>query len=137
MKYEVIIIEKLEYELLKRIVSMAQYYKDSTYRASIEKLKNELDLAKIVTEKNMPDDVVRFNSKVEIATPFGVNRTYQIVTPDHSNIKENKISILAPMGLALFGYAQGDNVEWEFPTGKNSIDIIKVEKMAREKLMQK
>ena len=116
---------------------MAQYYKDDSYRASIEKLKNELDLAKIVSEKNMPEDVVRFNSKVEIATPFGVNRTYQIVTPDRSNIKENKISILAPMGLALFGYAQGDEVEWEFPTGKNLINIIEVEQMKREVKMQK
>ncbi|MBI6117875.1 GreA/GreB family elongation factor [Salegentibacter maritimus] len=132
MKYDVIIIEKVEYELLKRIVSMAHYYKDSTYRASIEKLKNELELAKIVSEKNMPKDVVRFNSKVEIATPFSVNKTYQIVTPDQSNIKENKISILAPMGLALFGYAEGDEVEWEFPTGKNSIKIIGVEQIPKE-----
>ena len=137
MKYDVIIIEKVEYELLKRIVSMAQYYKDDSYRASIEKLKNELDLAKIVSEQNMPEDVVRLNSKVEIATPFGVNRTYQIVTPDRSNIKENKISILAPMGLALFGYAQGDEVEWEFPTGKNLINIIKVDQIVREIKMQK
>ncbi|MBE7641539.1 transcription elongation factor GreAB [Salegentibacter sp. BLCTC] len=132
MKYDVIIIEKVEYELLKRIVSMAHYYKDSTYRASIEKLKNELELAKIVSEKNMPKDVVRFNSKVEIATPFSVNKTYQIVTPDQSNIKENKVSILAPMGLALFGYAEGDEVEWEFPTGKNSIKIIGVEQIPKE-----
>jgi len=132
MKYDVIIIEKLEYELLKRIVSMAQYYKDSTYRASIEKLKNELDLAKIVNEEDMPDDVVRFNSKVGIATPFSVSRTYQIVTPDQSNIKENKISILAPMGLALFGYAQGDEVEWEFPTGKNAINIKAVEQVPKK-----
>lgn len=132
MKYDVIIIEKGEYELLKRIMSMAQYYKDATYRASIEKLKTELDFAKIVREKNMPDDVVRFNSTVEIATPVGPNKTYQVVTPDHSNIKEGKISILAPMGLALFGYAQGDKVEWEFPTGKNSIDIIKVEQNPKE-----
>ncbi|SKB62491.1 regulator of nucleoside diphosphate kinase [Salegentibacter holothuriorum] len=131
MKYDVIIIEKVEYELLKRIVSMAHYYKDSTYRASIEKLRNELDLAKIVSEKKMPKDVVRFNSKVEIATPFSVNKTYQIVTPDQSNIKENKVSILAPMGLALFGYAQGDEVEWEFPTGKNSIKIIGVEQIPK------
>ncbi|WP_037321211.1 GreA/GreB family elongation factor [Salegentibacter sp. Hel_I_6] len=132
MKYDVIIIEKVEYELLKRIVSMAQYYKDSTYRASIEKLKNELDLAKIVNEEDMPEDVVRFNSKVGIATPFSVNRTYQIVTPDQSNIKENKISILAPMGLALFGYAQGDEVEWEFPTGKNAINIVAVEQVVKK-----
>jgi regulator of nucleoside diphosphate kinase len=41
------------------------------------------------------------------------------------------------MGLALFGYAQGDKVEWEFPTGKNAIDIIKVEQMVREMKMQK
>ncbi|SHG71807.1 regulator of nucleoside diphosphate kinase [Salegentibacter echinorum] len=123
MKYDVIIIEKKEHELLKRIVSMAQYYKDKTYRSSIEKLSRELQHAKIVKEKDMPEDVIRFNSVVTISTPFTPKKAYQIVTPEKSNVKQNKISILAPMGLALFGYAKGDDVEWEFPSGTNNITI--------------
>ena len=36
--------------------------------------------------------------------------------------------MLAPMSLALFGYAEGDDIEWQFPTGISSIKIVEVEK---------
>ncbi len=133
MKYKTIIIEQKEYELLKRIMGMAQYYKDKTYRSSIEKLSTELKSARILKDNEMPQDVVRFNAMVEISTPFNASRNYQIVTPQRSNIRENRISVLAPMGLALFGYVQGDRIEWEFPTGMSTILIEKVE---QEKLAQ-
>ncbi|MGY5851116.1 GreA/GreB family elongation factor [Salegentibacter sp. F14] len=134
MKYGVIIIEKREKELLNRIISMAQYYKDENYKNSILKLSEELKNARILNPKEMPDDVVRFNSVVSISTPFSVHREYQIVTPKKSDIRANKISILAPMGLALFGYAKGDTLTWNFPTGENLItiddvrqDVVKLE----------
>ncbi|WP_081211732.1 GreA/GreB family elongation factor [Salegentibacter sediminis] len=123
MKYGVIIIEKKEKEYLNRIISMAQYYKDVNYKDSIHKLNEELKYARVLSNKEMPDDVVRFNSFVSITTPFNVSREYQIVTPEKSDIRQNKISILAPMGLALFGYARGDTLKWNFPTGENIISI--------------
>lgn len=123
MKYGVIIIEKKEKELLNHIISMAQYYKDENYKNSIFKLNEELKNARFLSLKKMPEDVVRFNSVVTISTPFNVSKEYQIVTPERSDIRKNKISILAPMGLALFGYAKGDTVKWKFPTGENSIII--------------
>lgn len=123
MKYGVIIIEKNEKELLNRIISMAQYYKDENYKISILKLSEELKNARILSNQEMPEDVVRFNSVVSISTPFSVSREYQIVSPEKSDIKQNKISILAPMGLALFGYAKGDTLKWNFPTGENIISI--------------
>lgn len=123
MKYGVIIIEKKEKEYLNRIISMAQYYKDVNYKDSIHKLNEELKYARVLSNKEMPDDVVRFNSFVSITTPFSVSREYQIVTPEKSDIRQNKISILAPMGLALFGYARGDTLKWNFPTGENIISI--------------
>lgn len=123
MKYGVIIIEKKEKELLNRIISMAQYYKDENYKTSILKLSEELKNARFLSDKDMPDDVVRFNSVVSITTPFSVSREYQIVTPEKSDIRQNKISILAPMGLALFGYAKGDSLKWNFPNGESTISI--------------
>ncbi|SFN70520.1 GreA/GreB family elongation factor [Salegentibacter flavus] len=123
MKYGVIIIEKKEKELLNRIISMAQYYKDENYKISILKLSEELKNARFLSNKEMPEDVVRFNSVVSISTPFSVSREYQIVSPEKSDIRQNKISILAPMGLALFGYAKGDTLKWNFPTGENIISI--------------
>ncbi len=129
MKYGEIIVEKKEFELLRRIISMAQYHKDPTYKVSIEKLSKELAMAKILTNKNMPEDVVRFNSTVTIRTAFNVEKTYQLVTPEKSDIKLNKISVLAPMGLALFGYAKEDEISWQFPSGESAIKIIEVEQL--------
>lgn len=106
---------------------MAHYHKDPSYKASIEKLHKELQEANIVGLNKMPQDVIRFNSIATIETPWNIQRSYQIVTPEKSNVKENKISILAPMGLALFGYAQGDEIIWQFPMGPNTIKILKVE----------
>jgi len=129
MKYGEIIVEKKELEMLKNIMSMAHYHKDASYRASIEKLNNELAAAKIVSNKDMPDDVIRFNSTVTIQTSYNVTKSYQLVTPEKSDIKQNKVSVLAPMGLALFGYAKGDEILWQFPAGESAIKIIDVEQL--------
>lgn len=126
MKYGELIIEKKEFELLKQIISMSQHYKDKSYRASIEKLLLEMNRAKVVSNAKMPLDVIRLNSEVTISIPGNVQRTYMVVTPELSDLKQNKISILAPMGLALFGYAKGDEIEWQFPKGTSNIKILDV-----------
>lgn len=127
MKYEEIIIEKREYELLKQIISNAEHNTDKTYKASIEKLTNELKSARIVDNEYMPVEIVRFNSTVTVQMPFGGPKSFQIVTPEKSDISKNKLSILAPMGLALFGYAISDEIMWQFPSGINAITILDVE----------
>lgn len=126
MKYNTIIIEEDELNILKRIMSMSRYLNDKSYKASISRLYTELEKVKVVSEEEMPKDVIRFNSIVTFDTPFSKNQSYQIVTPEKSDIKNKKISVLAPMGLALFGYAKGDKITWEFPSGENIIEITEV-----------
>tara|TARA_B100000378_G_scaffold277352_1_gene277491 strand:- start:2174 stop:2617 length:444 start_codon:yes stop_codon:yes gene_type:complete len=126
MKYGGLIIEKREYEFLKQIMSLAKYYKDTSYKASIFKLNEELKDAQIVTYEKMPTDVIRLNSYVTIETPYAVEKTYQIVTPEKGDVRKDKVSVLAPMGLALFGYAEGDHITWTFPLGESNIKIKKV-----------
>lgn len=126
MKYGNIIIEKKEYELLESLLRSAHDYKDESYKTSIAKLGKELKNVTIRKEKDFPNDVIRFNSIVEIETPDGIKRSYQLVRPEHSNVADNKISILAPLGSALIGYAKGDEVIWHFPTGEKAIKIIGV-----------
>lgn len=122
-----IIIEKREYEMLRQIISNAGHNIDKTYKASIEKLANELKSATIIGKESMPEDIVRFNSIVTVQMPFGDPKSFQIVTPEKSDISKNKLSILAPMGLALFGYAVSDEIMWQFPSGMNAIKILNVE----------
>ncbi len=65
--------------------------------------------------------VTLLNLKTEIKV------TYQIVGVDESNLKENKISISAPLARALIGKYIEDIVEVETPKGITEYKIIKVE----------
>lgn len=127
MKYGTIVIDEKELEQLKKIVSTAQNSKDEIFKTSVQKLYNEIKTAKILKSDKVPTDVVRFNSKVTIKTPFSNASEYQIVTPERSDISANKLSILSPMGLALLGYAVDDEIMWQFPSGMNTIKILSVE----------
>ncbi|AVR47110.1 transcription elongation factor GreAB [Christiangramia fulva] len=137
MKYGNLIVEKKEYEFLKQIMSLAKYYKDTTYKASIYKLSEELKSAKLIPKNKMPEDVIRLNSLVTIETPYDVVKTYQIVTPEKGDIRKNMVSVLAPMGLALFGYAEGDEITWMFPMGESQIKIKKVAQIDPEIINKK
>lgn len=130
MKYGKLVVEKKEYATVRRMLLDADHKKDSTHTSSLAKLAEELKLAEIREEAEMPDDVVRLNSMVTIGIPGNKVQSYQIVMPDKSNISQNRLSVMAPMGLALFGYAEGDEVLWLFPMGINTIKVLKVEQHA-------
>lgn len=127
MKHGNLIIEKKEYVLLKRYMNLSGYYSDETLRKSVRKLLGELETARILDQGDMPKDIIRFNSTVTIASKDGWGRTFQLVTPTHSDVKNDKISILTPMGAAVMGYAEGDSILWEFPSGEQKMTIEKVE----------
>ncbi|EAR14811.1 MULTISPECIES: GreA/GreB family elongation factor [Robiginitalea] len=127
MKYKQLLIEKKEYVLLKRYVNLSAHYHDATLWQSIQKLLTELDSAKIVDEAEMQNDVVRFHSIITVTSENGWSRRVQLVLPPERDVSKDKISILTPMGIALFGYAEGDTVSWEFPSGPKRLRIEKVE----------
>lgn len=126
MKHENLVIEKKEYVLLKRYMNLSGYYKDETLRKSVKKLLGELDSARICDEADMPKDVIRFNTQVNIVSKKGWRKTFKLVLPTESDVKTDKISILTPMGAAVMGYAEGDSVTWEFPSGEQKLTIEKV-----------
>lgn len=126
MTYDNLKIGRDEYNLLMRSIFFSINDGDKTYKASLDKLRAKLKLAKIVKNHNMPDDIIRFNSFITIYTFYNVERCYQIVAAEKSDIHQNKISILSPMALALFGYAKNDEISWEFPSGMSTIKIIDV-----------
>ncbi len=127
MKYGSLVIEKKEYVLLKRFMNLSGYYRDDTLRTSVKKLVGELETAKIYDEADMPDDVIRFNSTITITSKNGWNRKFKLVMPNDSDVNNNKVSILTPMGAAVIGYSEGDSIRWEFPSGEQKLTIEKVE----------
>jgi len=127
MKYGNLVIEKKEYVVLKRFINLSDYYKDDTLRKSVQKLAGELETATVCDASDMYDDVIRFNTTVTIVSENGWRKKFKLVMPTDSDIKNDKISILTPMGAAVIGYSEGDSITWEFPSGEQKLTIKKVE----------
>lgn len=127
MKYGNLVIEKKEYVVLKRFMNLSGYYKDDTLRKSVKKLVGELETAIICDASEMYEDVIRFNTTVTIVSENGWHKKFKLVMPTDSDIKNDKISILTPMGAAVIGYSEGDAIVWEFPSGVQKLTIEKVE----------
>jgi regulator of nucleoside diphosphate kinase len=130
MKYGNLILEKKEYVFLKRLLNVSGYYKDENTKNSLKKLSAEMTNALICDHEEMPKDIIRFNSIVTVKS--GTWETeFQLVIPTERDISANKISILAPMGSAVMGYAQDDSVTWNFPNGTKELQIIRVKQAER------
>lgn len=106
MKTEQLMIVKKELDLLKKHLkdsNLSEYNKNQ--------LLAELGSAKVVKEDELPDDAVCIGSEVEIQEVLSERKyTFQIVFPSEANMKENKMSVFAPIGTALLGYRVGSKV---------------------------
>ncbi len=90
-------------------------------------LKTELDRAEIVSPQEIPADVITMNSQVRLHDlDSGEEMVYTIVFPHEANIQQNKVSILAPVGVALIGYRLGDVVEWPMPGKVRRLEIKEI-----------
>ena len=83
-----------------------------------QKLINELKSAKIASSKTFPDKVVAINTNVKVKD-LETEQEFQfsLVSPRDAKVKNNKLSVLSPIGLALVGYNVGAEVQWEMPDG--------------------
>lgn len=130
MKYGNLVLEKKEYVFLKRLLNVSGYYKDQNTKDSLKKLSSEISNARISDHEDMPEDVIRFNSMISVTSGNGEMK-FQVVVPTDRDIAANKISVLAPMGAAVMGYAKGDVVSWDFINGTKELTITQVEQAER------
>ena len=121
-----LVLKKDDYSLLTSYLKNA--WTQSTFnKRDADELQAELKKAIIVEDDEFPHDAVGLNSKVRIKAD-GKNKEMDltIVMPDKANIKENKISIMAPIGTALIGFRQGQKVKWKVPSGNKTFTILEV-----------
>lgn len=92
-----------------------------------KELHAELKKAKLVDKENFPVDVVRINSIVSVKADEKDNvMQFMLVTPDRANIKERRVSVMAPVGIALIGFRKGQKVKWKVPSGEKTFTILEV-----------
>tara|TARA_R110002049_G_scaffold111854_7_gene261190 strand:+ start:2964 stop:3377 length:414 start_codon:yes stop_codon:yes gene_type:complete len=81
-------------------------------------LEAELGRANMVDPEAIPPTIVTMNSTLK----FVIESTQDefeltLVYPKDVDSSGKKISILAPVGSALLGLSQGDEIEWPKPSG--------------------
>ncbi len=125
MKYGKLVFAKKDHELLETILINRTSSTELT-RENYELLLSELNDVLIFDDHTKPKDVVGFHSYVDIETPFGMYKDYEVVVPFKRDPVNKKLSVLSPIGSAIIGYAEGDEVSWNFPAGKQKIKILRV-----------
>ncbi len=120
-------MEKKDYLTLKRILNFHRYYEDYAHKDALEQLGERIDRALVEDEWDMPDDVVRLNSKVTVEFMMGSRQSFQLVASTRNNLKKNMISVVSILGASLVGLAVDDQIQLGFPSDVQSFKIVGVE----------
>ena len=111
-------------EKLRRVVAIHERGRDA---AAAEQLETELDRAIVVPRDELPADTVTMGSRVVFEDETGRRRDVQLVYPWEAAPSRGRISILAPVGVALLGLSVGQEIDWPLPNGRTaSLRIVSV-----------
>jgi regulator of nucleoside diphosphate kinase len=116
---------KTDYQLLRELILKS---KNETNAKEVGQLAQELDRAIISEENTLDSSIIRIGSHVTIEdVKANKQMKIQIVLPSLANLTEKKISILAPLSVAIIGFKENDQVDWELPAGIKTLKIIAVD----------
>lgn len=118
-----IFITEIDYLRLSNLLNNLEVEPDS-----LENLEVEMERATILSDNEVPVGLVTMNSTVEYEDlSNGKSTTITIIYPGNETSTGKNISILAPLGSALLGLREGQEINWKFPSGKTKrLKIIKV-----------
>jgi regulator of nucleoside diphosphate kinase len=90
----------------------------------LHELALELDRAIVLEDDELPHTVVTLNKQIEVLDlETGERHEITLVSPAEADVTARRISVLAPLGTALLGYREGDEVEWLMPGGLRRLRI--------------
>lgn len=90
-------------------------------------LREKLLTARCVDAKEIAPGVVTMGSTVRFRElESGEWWTFTLCYPSEARIDEGRISVLAPLGVAVLGQRVGDILDWPIPSGTVRIRIRKL-----------
>jgi regulator of nucleoside diphosphate kinase len=120
-----VVITEVDFDRLKVLIDSPQYRVNDAMR--LASLREELNRSQIAHAERIPKKVVTMHSRVRV-WDLGTeeSETYTLVYPADADIEEGKVSVLAPLGLALLGARVGQVVEFDAPAGLRRLRIQKI-----------
>lgn len=120
------IVSIKDYNVLKSIISGHQ---TSLSTKETNGLKAELEKAEIVNDDEVGRNIIKLNTLFEVED-IASKKTWNLILtlPNEVNIKENKVSVFSPFGVALIGFSEGMVIDCKLPSGIKTLKILKVNK---------
>lgn len=101
-------------------------------------LLEEIERAELHEPATLPEEAVTLNSEIEFVDEKSCQlRTVQLVMPAEANISAGKISILTPVGAALYGLMAGQSIDWPDLSGEvRKIKLLRVRRPGSPQAVQ-
>ena len=90
-------------------------------------MENNLAMSNVIDLKSLTCEKAVFGSAVTIEDIHtGKRITYQLVGPLESDLERNRISVTSPIGRALIGKCDGDDISVNTPGGIREFEIVEI-----------
>jgi len=122
-----IIVTAKDYERLRKLIAEEREFGRTFDPLELRDLEQELDRAVIARAEDIPSNIITMNTQFALEDlDSGDETIYSLVYPEYADFLENRISIIAPIGTAMLGYREGDEIQWNIPTGIARLKIKRV-----------
>src|SRR5712692_9277449 len=96
-------------------------------RALVSNLEARIAELSMIDLESVPADSVGLGSRVVLEDlDAGGETEYEIVVPEEVDASSNRISLSSPIGKAMLGKAEGDDIEVQTPKGKRAYLVRKL-----------
>ena len=94
----------------------------------IAELESKLSRAEVIDPLKIKGDKIVLGATITLVdADTDKTVTYALVGPDEADLEGGKISTTSPIGRALLGKSEGDEVTVQAPAGKRVYEVEKVE----------
>jgi transcription elongation factor GreA len=94
--------------------------------ARIAMLKKRIAEISIMNMDKIPHDRAAFGSTVHLKEDNGESIVYQLVMPEEADAAKGFISTSSPIGRAIVGKNEGDEIRVTTPNGIRNFEIVKL-----------
>lgn len=95
-------------------------------RRTLLTLKQKIDNAQIASERGVGANVVCLGATVVLGQTLDDAEVFKLVCPEEADIAAGRLSVIAPIGIAILGQRVGQTLRIDVPSGQLHLNILKV-----------
>ncbi len=99
--------------------------------SNLHRLRNEVERSTALPADAIPPTTVQLGSRFTVKYLDSEEEdTYTLVWPEKGEPSKGLLSVFTPLGTAVLGFSQGDEIEWEMPGGLRRLKLMDVQSPA-------